>query len=134
MKAFIDTNIFIYAIELNPAYSEISGRILSMIDSGELDGFTSSLVIMEICWYLESRQRPSEMQEATELINGSKMRIEEIKLQDIKGAAEDKTEYKSVDLNDLINYNVMKRQGLETIYTNDPHFQRLHGLEPRFNE
>ena len=132
MNAFIDTNIFIYAMELHPIYGETAGKILGMVDSGELDGVTSSLVLLEICWYLESRKRLGEMQEAIDLISGSKIRVEELKLQDIKGAVEDKTDYTSVDLNDLINYNVIKRQELEIIYTNDSHFQRLPGLKTRF--
>lgn len=134
MNAFIDTNIFIYAMELHPMYGETAGKILGMVDSGELDGVTSSLVLLEICWYLESRKRLGEMQEAIDLITGSKIRVEELKLQDIKGAVEDKTDYTSVDLNDLINYNVIKRRELEIIYTNDSHFQRLPGLKTRFNE
>ena len=115
-------------------YGETAGKILGMVDSGELDGVTSSLVLLEICWYLESRKRLGEMQEAIDLITGSKIRVEELKLQDIKGAVEDKTDYTSVDLNDLINYNVIKRRELEIIYTNDSHFQRLPGLKTRFNE
>jgi len=134
LKAFIDTNIFIYAMELHPTYREAAGRILAMVDSGELDGYTSSLVILEICWYLESRERLREMQEAIDLITGSKMLIMEPSLQDIKQAVTDKTGYAGIDLNDLINYNLMKRQGLEVIYTNDSHFQGLPGLVTRFNE
>ena len=121
-------------MELHPAYSEIAAKILGMVDSGELDGVTSSLVVLEICWYLESRERLREMQLAINLITGSKILIEEPNLQDIKGAVKDKTEYAGIDLNDLINYNVMKRQGLEIIYTNDSHFQRLPGLITMFNE
>ena len=134
MKAFIDTNIFIYAMELHPTYSEAASRILAMVDSGEIDGYTSSLVILEICWYLESRERLREMQEAIDLIKGSKIRIMESSLQDIKQAVKDKTEYAGIDLNDLINYNLMRRQGLDVIYTNDSHFQRLPGLVTKFNK
>ena len=133
MRAFIDTNVFIYAIELHPKYGEIAGRVLGMVDSGELEGFTSSLVILEICWYLEHRKRLREMREAVELITSSKMRVEDIKQQDIMDALEDKTIYQTIDLNDLINFNVMRRQGLETIYTNDAHFQRLPEIEMKFN-
>jgi len=35
-------------------------------------------------------------------------------------------------LNDLINYNVMRRQGLEIIYTNDDNFQRLPDIKTKF--
>jgi len=74
------------------------------------------------------------MQEAIDLITGSKMLIMEPSLQDIKQAVTDKTGYAGIDLNDLINYNLMKRQGLEVIYTNDSHFQGLPGLVTMFNE
>jgi len=121
-------------MELHPTHSEAAGRILDMVDSGGLDGYTSSLVILEICWYLESRERLREMQEAIDLITGSKIRITEPGLQDIKQAVKDKTEYAGIDLNDLINYYLMRRQGLEVIYTKDPRFQRLPGLVTMFNE
>lgn len=133
MRAFIDTNVFIYAIELHPTYGEIAGRVLGMVDSGELEGVTSNLVILEVCWYLEHRKKLREMREAVDLITSSKMRVEDIKQQDIMDALEDKTIYQTIDLNDLINFNVMRRQGLETIYTNDAHFQRLPEIKMKFN-
>jgi predicted nucleic acid-binding protein len=132
LRAFIDTNVFIYAIELHPTFGETAGRVLGMVDSGELEGVTSSLVILEVCWYLEHRRRLREMREAVNLITGSKVRVEDVRQRDILDALEDKTEYRDVDLNDLINYNVMRRQGLELIITNDVHFSRLPGVETSF--
>jgi hypothetical protein len=48
-------------------------------------------VILEICWYLGSRKRLREMQEAIDLITGFNIRIMEPSLQDIKQAVKDKT-------------------------------------------
>lgn len=134
MKAFVDTNIFIYALEMHPEFGEESGKILEKIDEGEIDGNTSSLVILEICWYLESRNRLNEMKTALDLITGSKIKVIDTVLQDIRYAVSDKTSYTSIDLNDLINYNLMKRSKLNSIYTNDSHFDKLPGVQSVFNK
>jgi hypothetical protein len=48
------------------------------------------------------------------------------------GAAKLKQVYKGVDLNDLVNYSIMRRLGLQDVFTNDSHFQQLPDIVPRF--
>ena len=134
MRAFIDTNILIYALELHPQYSEEAGEILGAIDTGKLTAVTSSLVLLEVSWYLESKKRLPEMQEAFNLIYESKIQIHEVNLQDIKEAITSKTKHPNIDLNDLINYHLMKRLEIKNIYTNDSHFDKLPGLQSHFNK
>lgn len=39
---------------------------------------------------------------------------------------------REMDLNDLVNYCLMKRLGVEDIYTNDQHFKQLPDISPHF--
>ena len=47
---------------------------------------------------------------------------------DVADAIELGPDYLGVDLNDLVNYCVMRRLGLRDIFTNDSHFNRLPGI------
>ena len=40
-KIYLDSNIFIYAMERNPDYAEKLDRLLAFLDSGQLTAFTS---------------------------------------------------------------------------------------------
>jgi predicted nucleic acid-binding protein len=51
---FIDTNILIYAMRLHPTFGTRSVEILEQVDRNKINGYTSSLVLMEICWYMEA--------------------------------------------------------------------------------
>lgn len=133
LKAFLDTNIFIYAMEMNPIHGEAAARVIEKVDRGDIEGVTSSIVVLEVCWYLESRNRLLEMREAVNLILGSKIRVEDSRMDDVLQAVTYKGSHSGVDLNDLINYCIMKRLGLETVYTNDSHFKGLPGLRILFN-
>ena len=53
---FVETNIFLYVITAHPEFGAIARSILSRIDSGE-EAATSSLVIAEVCAWLEYRKK-----------------------------------------------------------------------------
>jgi predicted nucleic acid-binding protein len=132
MKAFIDTNIFIYALESHPEYGARSHQILDNIDTGKDEGYTSTLVLMEICWYLEADRNYNRMKQVTEQITKSRLYILNIKTDDILKAVEMKNTYTNIDLNDLINYTLLKREDLKHIYTNDAHYRKLPETELHF--
>ena len=132
LRAFIDTNILVYAMETHPEFGGRAGEVLRMVDSGEVSGVVSSLVLLEMCWYLESRGRVDEMRNAVGVVEGSRVEVVDVAGRDVSRAAELKTVYKSVDLNDLVNYSVMRRLGLRDVFTNDSHFEQLPDIVPRF--
>ena len=47
-KSALDTLVFIYHLENNPKYKEITTRLLSSIELGEIQGVTSSITLLEL--------------------------------------------------------------------------------------
>jgi predicted nucleic acid-binding protein len=132
VKAFIDTNVLVYALERHPRYGEKARMILEKVDAGEVEGVISTLVLMEVCWYLEAGERLDAMAEAVERINRSRVNIVEVSGADVLEATRLKKTFKGVELNDLVNYAVMRRLGVDTVYTNDAHYGRLPDVKPLF--
>lgn len=132
MRAFIDTNVFIYALEKHPIHGEKAKAILEKVDAGEVDGIISTLVLLEVCWYLEAAKRYEAMALTAERVTRSRVNLVEVAGADVVEAAELKKVYEGVDFNDLVNYSVMRRLGLGAVYTNDAHFRRLPGVTMLF--
>jgi len=57
---FVETNIFLYVITAHPTFGPVGRRILERIGSGE-DALTSSLVIAEVCAWLEYHKKKPEV-------------------------------------------------------------------------
>ena len=132
MEAFIDTNILIYAMEKHSKFGEKAGKVLEMVDNGEVSGLVSSLVLLEMCWYLESKGQIDEMKKAIDVVGGSRLRVVEVTGADVTEATELRPVYKREDLNDLVNYCVMLRLGVRDVFTNDSHFKQLPDISPHF--
>jgi predicted nucleic acid-binding protein len=62
---FIETNIFLYVITAHPEFGPKAKRILERIDSGE-QAMASSLVIAEVCAWLEYHKRRTEIEDLLE--------------------------------------------------------------------
>lgn len=121
-------------MELHPVFGERAGVILGMVDGGEVSGVVSSLVLLEMCWYLESRGRVDELEAAVGLLEGSRVEVADVTGVDVSQAAKLKTRHRSVDINDLVNYSIMRRLGVCDIFSNDSHFKQLPEITPHFVE
>ena len=133
MNAFIDTNILIYAMERHPEFGEKAGKVIEMVDNGEVSGLVSSLVLLDICWYLESKEQVDVMKRVIDVLDESRLRVVEVTGADVAEAVELRPVYKNVDLNDLVNYCIMVRLGVRNVYTNDSHFNQLPDNSPHFS-
>jgi len=87
---------------------------------------------LEMCWYLESKGRVDEMNKAVGIVEDSRLRVAEVSGADVADAVEWRPDYLGVDLNDLVNYCVMRRLGLKDIFTNDSHFKNLPDIALHF--
>ena len=47
-SVFLDTMVFVYALEHHPVYSAAAATVLHMVESGELHGIISSLTLAEV--------------------------------------------------------------------------------------
>ena len=131
-RVFIDTTILIYAMQMHPKFGSRSKEVLESVDRGDASGVTSNLVQLEVCWYLESRNRVDEMKIAIQILRESRLDLVDVSGVDVSSAVLLKQSRREIDLNDLVNYCLMKRLGVEDIYTNDQHFKQLPDINPQF--
>lgn len=45
---FLDTMVFVYLLERNPAYAALAGTVLESVETGELEALTSVLTLAEV--------------------------------------------------------------------------------------
>lgn len=121
---FVDTNIFLYVIQAHPEFGGRSKQILENIDQGEDRALTSMINLAEVCWWLESHQRSSEIRDQIRLITSIlNLEIIPLSLHDFLSAAELVQEY-PIDFNDCLCLAVMQRMKIDTIYSNDTGFNK----------
>jgi len=130
-RNFVDTNIFLYAVQAHPQFGRISKEILEKIDKGE-KAVTSLINLAEICWWLEKHgaeeRTENELMLVTSILN---LEFAPLVLEDFLIASKFIKEYK-IDFNDCLALAVMKRLGIKKIYSNDPDFDRAGWVRREF--
>jgi predicted nucleic acid-binding protein len=128
---FVDTNIFLYTVQAHPKFGEKSKEILSRIEGGE-KGVTSLINLAEICWWMEKHKKEKELEEIVRLISSIlNLEIVPLTLKDFFLASRFITSY-SIDFNDCLCLAVMKRLGLNMIYSNDSDFDKVEWIKREF--
>lgn len=132
MSRFIDTNIFIYAATGHPQFGETARRILARIEAGE-QATTTTLVLCEVAWVLESMGRQADILSTLEkILSYRTLTVEGIGADDLLLGARNATMY-GIDFNDGVNVAVMERLGINQVYTNDRrHLGRVATLQLLF--
>lgn len=130
-RSLVDTNIFLYAIQGHPEFGEASKRILERID-GEEEAVVSSITLAEICWWLEKHGKVNGMREEIDLILSIfNLDVVQLKPEDFLSSAELIREW-GIDFNDCLNIAVMKRLGVDRIYSNDSDFDEIEWVKRTF--
>lgn len=128
---FVDTNIFLYAIQAHPEFGENSRKILERIDKSE-KGKTSLINIAEICWWLEKHNRKDEIKEKIKLICSIlNLEIIPLTLEDFFIASE-LVKIHPIDFNDCLCLALMRRMDIDTIYSNDNDFDKIEWIGREF--
>ncbi|MBS3772158.1 MAG: type II toxin-antitoxin system VapC family toxin [Bacteroidales bacterium] len=129
-RVFIDTNLFLrYFTNDVPAQAEAVEDLLRRASAGKIILVTSSLVIAEIVWTLESfykLPRKEIRDKVLAIFNtpGLEMENGDLILQSISWYTE-----KNIDFIDAYNAAWLLSQDMKTVYTfNRKHFSRLRGL------
>ncbi len=118
MKRFADTNVFTYALTGHPRFGEAAKAILQRIEAGE-KALTSTLVLCEIAWVLETMGRQGEIKPTLEKVLSHKsLDISSFEEDDILVGAKNTLTYQ-VDFNDGLNAAVMEKNGVNEAYSND---------------
>ncbi len=134
--AFADTNLFLrYLTNDVPAQADAVEALLRQAAAGKLTLVTSSLVIAEIVWTLDSYYevpRETIRDKVLAILNTPGLQVAEsgLILQAIRTYVD-----KNVDFIDAYNAAWMSNQGLRVAYTFDhKHFARLEGVVVRIPE
>ena len=131
MRRFVDTNVFVYVLTRDPRFFEVSERILGRIEGGE-EAVTSTVVVDEVCVFLEMHGRSREISEVLSSIRSYvSMKVVSFEVEDMAKASRLVEEYK-MDWHDCLNVALMRRCGVEEVYSNDRHFDREEGVKRIF--
>jgi predicted nucleic acid-binding protein len=129
---FVETNVFLYVITAHPEFGPTAKRILERIDSGE-EAATSSLVLAEVCAWLEYRKKKSEVGSFLNAIDSyPSLRKFETTYPDELRAKELERSYPRLEYFDRVYLAQMERLKLSEIYSNDRAFDRVKGIKRIF--
>lgn len=131
MRRFVDTNVFIYLLTKDSRFFEVSKRILGRIERGE-EAMTSTVVADEVCVFLEMHGRSREIPVALSSVRSYlSMEVVSFVLEDMAKASQLVGEYR-MDWHDCLNVVLMKKYGVEEVYSNDRHFDKVEGIRRIF--
>jgi predicted nucleic acid-binding protein len=118
MMRFVDTNVFIYSMTRHPKFGVTATKILKRIEEGERAA-TSTLVLCEIAWVLESMGKQGLIKPCLEkIVSFRALRIVEFDSDDLLVGANNVARF-GLDFNDGVNLSVMTRLGISEAYSND---------------
>jgi predicted nucleic acid-binding protein len=125
---FVDANVFIYALIKSPREDYLIARgILKRIEEGE-EAITSTAVVQEVVDWLEYNNRKAEVEKFLIALNSYvSMKKVAITWADALEAIPYMKKY-GLDFVDSLTLQVMKRNGVKEIYTNDRDFDRVEWI------
>jgi len=131
MRRFVDTNVFVYVLTRDPRFFEVSKRILERIEDGE-EAVTSTVVVDEVCVFLEMHGRSREIPGVLSSIRSYvSMKVVSFGVEDMAKASRLVEEY-GMDWHDCLNVALMRKCGVEEVYSNDRHFDKVEGIKRIF--
>ena len=129
---FVETNIFLYVITANPEFGPAARRILETIGSGE-EAVTSSLVIAEVCAWLEYRKKKTCVGTFLSALDSYlTLQKSETIYADEKRAGELERSYPRLEFFDRVYLAQMERLKITEIYSNDKAFDKVKGIKRIF--
>jgi predicted nucleic acid-binding protein len=129
---FVETNIFLYVITAHPEFGPIARRILDRVDSGE-QAATSSLVIAEVCAWLEYHKKKTMVETFLNAVDSYPiLRKFETTYTDEQRAKELERSHPRLEFFDRVYLAQMERLKLTEIYSNDRAFDKVKGIKRIF--
>jgi len=118
LSRFVDTNVFIYALTGHPRFGAASRAILERIEAGE-EAITSTLVLCEVAWVLESMGRQGDIKKALEMIlSYDHLDVVPFDADDLLVGTNHMAVH-HLDFNDGVNVSIMERKDIREVYSND---------------
>ncbi len=129
---FIDTNIFIYVLNSDPAFGPTAKRILQRVEEGE-ETITSSLVAAEVAAWLEFNKRKHAIpQFFVSLESYPSLAKIETTYSDELTADSLGARYPQLEFFERVYLAQMQRTGLKEIYSNDRGFDKVSEISRVF--
>ena len=128
MRAFVDSNIFIYAIQAHPAFGKKCRQIIQDIEAGKISAFSSSLNLGEIGEVVARHYGRAEAVKAVSLVSALPMGIEPVSKENIIDANSIFSKY-NINFSDAVVVSVMREKFIDTILTNDSHFRKVKEIK-----
>jgi predicted nucleic acid-binding protein len=121
----LDTALFIYHLEENPAYLRLTRELFSGIEMGARAGITSTITLMEIIVRPLSLNRPdiARKYEAF-LVNFPNLEIIDLDRDVVRRAARIRAAYR-IRTPDALQISACLSRGAETFITNDRRLERV---------
>lgn len=127
---FVDSNIFVYVMMADPAYSAKALQILTGFEQGKDQGWTSTLALSQAFSHLKKRKKYQAVDKFYDFLEGSPIRVTETTRDDMVNARNEKEDqglqWRLWD--DLVIAAQMRRLTISEIYSNDADFDKLKGL------
>jgi predicted nucleic acid-binding protein len=127
-SVYLDTNVFIYAVEGFPLFSDELAELFASFDQGKLDAVTSELTLAEAL-VKPFMDHDALRQEAyvSAIQNSSSLQVLPVTRQVLVEAARTRAESR-VRLPDAIHAATARLMGCDAFLTNDDDFAAVHGL------
>ncbi|MEM1582641.1 MAG: type II toxin-antitoxin system VapC family toxin [Candidatus Bathyarchaeia archaeon] len=125
---FVDANVFIYILVKSPKEDYLTSKnILRRIEDGE-EALTSTAIIQEVVDWLEYNNRREEVKKFLIALNSyPAMKKVGASWMEMLDAISDMEKYE-LDFTDALTLQVMKKNNVKEIYTNDKDFERVEWI------
>ncbi|MEK6887454.1 MAG: type II toxin-antitoxin system VapC family toxin [Candidatus Aenigmatarchaeota archaeon] len=128
MRAFIDSNIFIYAAQAHPKFGKACKKIIEDIESRKLEATTSVLNVAEVVEVIDRNVNRKIATNVAELLLALPMDIEDVVKEHEIDALSIFSSYEA-NYFDTVFVAVMKEKFIDAIITNDSHFEDIKGIK-----
>ena len=127
MRAFVDSNIFIYAAQAHKEFGEGSIKVVKDIERGELEAYTTSLNLAEVAEVIHRYDSKEIALKTVELLLALPMEVLSVGKEHLTMAKELFSRYK-ITFFDCVYIAAMKERFIDTIITNDHHFDNIASI------
>jgi predicted nucleic acid-binding protein len=131
-RAFVDTNVALYAVGRDNPRRESCRRVLTGIASRDLDGWTNVQVLQEVlhrCLQVARTGQPEALAAYDDFLLLFRGQVIPIDADDLARARELAREHGELPSADLVHLATMERHETPAIITVDRHFDGIEGVE-----
>lgn len=128
-RAFVDTALFIYLLEDQPAFAEATERFLNFCHVRQVELVTSILTYLEFCVKPYREHRLDLIQKYQEMIHASGFLVSTVTLPDCDQAAKLRAQYPGLKAFDALQIALALKEGCTIFACNDKRLKSVKEIE-----